>query len=262
MPTCCCVKQSARTCTIIQDMARVGDARTSRRRTNLKDEVARHVRDLILAGEVRPGERIDQDDIAAQFGVSRLPVREALIILEADGLIVNIPHRGSFVAPLSPDDIFDHFEMYGLISGIAASRVAREPIRTEIVSQLEEIQGAMRATNDGDALDDLNFRFHQVINRMGASNRLRSVLKILSNNMPTHFFSHSPDEGWLERTLSEHDEIIAAIRDGDSALVSAVSEEHFRHTADQAIAILRGSGFWGDPPTDDPDASPSASLPA
>src|SRR5690606_9987065 len=112
-------------------------------RTNLKDEVARYVRDLILSGAVHAGQRIDQDEIAEQVGVSRLPVREALIILEAEGLIVNVARRGSFVAPLSPDDFFDHFEMYGLLAGIAAGRAARSDRQPALLESLEEIQRQM-----------------------------------------------------------------------------------------------------------------------
>jgi len=227
-------------------MSTTGEALGRGPRTNLKDEVAQHVRDLILSGTVHAGERIDQDDIAEKVGVSRLPVREALIMLEAEGLVVNIARRGAFVAPLSPDDISDHFEMYGLLAGLAAARVARSDKQPELLATLEDIQRRMRAARDGDELDELNFAFHQAINRAGTSRRLRSVLRMLSNNMPTHFFSRSVERDWQERALDEHEVIIAALRARDDTLASQATAEHFRHTAEQAIHLLQEQGFWSD----------------
>ena len=87
-------------------------------RENLKESVVHEIRQLIMSGQLRAGE-IDQYDLAERLRVSRLPVREALIVLENEGLVDQIARRGAFVASLTPQDIRDHYEIYGVISSLA-----------------------------------------------------------------------------------------------------------------------------------------------
>ncbi len=221
---------------------------TNRARSNLKDEVAQYVRDLILSGALVPGRRLDQDDIAARLGTSRLPVREALITLEAEGLVDNLPRRGSFVAPLETQDIEDHYEMYGLLSGIAAERAA-DSASPDLVAQLQDVCVQMWSTDDPAEHDRLNYVFHLLINRSGSSGRLRAVLRTLSASMPTHFFAHSSEQDWKVRALDEHDAIVAAIAKKDGRSARELMTIHFRNTGEQAVRMLRASGFWA---TDDP----------
>ena len=92
------------------------------RRGNLADEVADHIRDSILTGRLRPGTRIDQDAIAKDMGVSRLPVREALISLDQEGLVRTLPRRGAYVERVQREDIADHYQLFGTVAGLAAAR--------------------------------------------------------------------------------------------------------------------------------------------
>ncbi len=221
-------------------------ATAQRLRPNLKQEVAQHVRDLILSGSLRPGQRLEQDGIAAELGVSRLPVREALIMLEAEGLVENIARRGSFVASLEPEDISDHFEMYGLLSGLAAARAAaaHSPV---LLERLGEITRDMRAATDPVEHDRLNYAFHQAINKAGGSRRLISVLRVLSKNMPTNFFGHNTEWEFKEQAFDEHDLILEALRSGDGGAAAKALAVHFGHTGDQAVRMLRAVGFWDSP---------------
>ena len=86
------------------------------------DLVAIHVRTLIFNGELRQGDRVHQDDIARQLGVSRIPVREAIIALDREGWLTITPHRGAFVHGLDEDSLRDHYELLGLVYGLAARR--------------------------------------------------------------------------------------------------------------------------------------------
>src|SRR6478672_9439448 len=89
-----------------------------------KDAAAAYLREQILTGKLSPGTRVDQDEISEALGMSRLPVREALIELAHESLIDAVPRRGAFVAPLERADILDHYRIFGLIAGLAASRAA------------------------------------------------------------------------------------------------------------------------------------------
>src|SRR5699024_10599771 len=158
--------------------------------------------DLLGLGAAQGATRSGQDRRAV--GDQRLPVREALITLEAEGLVENIARRGSFVAALSPQDIVDHYEMYGLLSGMAAARAASSaPAGT--TDLIAEIADRMRKATDPREHDELNYEFHQAINKAGSSGRLRAVLRMLSRSMPSHFFEHNLEWEWQERALSEHD---------------------------------------------------------
>lgn len=208
---------------------------------NLNQIVAQHVRDLILAGQLRAGERLDQDAIADELGVSRLPVREALITLESEGMVENFARRGAFVAQLEPIDFLDHYRMFGVISGIAAARAA-ETKSVETVERLRAIQAQLREATDPDTHDELNYQFHQAINRSAGSRRLTSVLRMLANNMPSHFYERNAP--FRNQGLEEHEAIIAAIESGDADRAAAAVATHFLHTGEQAVRTLQEAGFW------------------
>lgn len=211
-------------------------------RPNLKDEIANHVRSLILSGSLRPGDRIPQDDVATALSVSRLPVREALIALEAEGLVENLPRKGSYVAMLQPEDVIDHFMVVGLLSGVAAERAAGR-LGADQLAELERLCVAMERERDAAEQEALNTRFHAIINRAGSSLRLRSMLRSLSRSIPSTFFEMPTD--WQEWAGHDHREILAAVRDGDGAEAARLTREHLRNGGEAAVTGLRAVGFWG-----------------
>lgn len=217
-------------------------------RANLKDVVAARIRDLIFSGQLRPGVKIDQDDIASQLGVSKLPVREALIALESEALVRNLPRRGSFVAPLTPEDVRDHYRIYGLLSAVAAERAATGLSD----AQLDELGELLTRMDDpaltADEQERLNFEFHRGINRAGGSARLNSVLQLLAYSIPARFYEFTA--GWSDEAAQHHRAILAALRQRDGETASREMEGHLRAGGDYAVRLLAESGFWepdGDP---------------
>src|SRR5271166_4941796 len=91
-------------------------------RTSSAEHIALHIRSLIFEGELLPGTRVPQDAIAEDLGVSRIPIREALIALEREGWVTIEMHRGAFINALDKQSIRDHYELLGLIYGFAAKR--------------------------------------------------------------------------------------------------------------------------------------------
>jgi DNA-binding GntR family transcriptional regulator len=214
-----------------------------RPRHNLKDEVATHLRDLILSGEYRPGQKIDQDQIAEELGLSKLPVREALITLETEGLVENIARRGAFVAALTPDDVIDHYTMYGLLSGMAARRAAANLTEDEL-ADLETVLSKMEASTDPSEQETLNWRFHEILNRAGGSRRLLSVLRLLSRNIPSRFFEVTTD--WPDHAHADHRRILDALQHRDGEAACTAMSDHLREGATYAVNMLRSAGFWED----------------
>jgi DNA-binding GntR family transcriptional regulator len=212
-------------------------------RPNLKDMVARRLREMIFTGQLHPGSKVDQDEMAAQLGVSKLPVREALIALESEGLIDNIPRRGAFVAPLSRDDVRDHYNLFGLVSGLAAERAATR-LSDEELDALEGLAEHMARSDSAQEQEELNFRFHRLVNLAGGSRRLRSVLRLLGNSIPARFFVFAP--GWSEVAEHDHRRILDALRERDPDAARRAVEHHLRDSADHAVRILEERGFWQD----------------
>ena len=211
------------------------------RRRILKHDLAAYIRDLVFSAELRPGARVDQDAIARVFGISKLPVREALIVLESEGLIVSYPNRGSFVAELQPDDFYDSFLIVGELSALAARRAAVR-ITDEELGRLRECLDCMANTSDVDAAEVAHHEFHRIINLAGGSQRLNRMLRRLSNAIPErkHYESRIPDMEMFEedRTLFEALEAKASERAAEAIL------SHFTHGAQHAVALLRKGGFW------------------
>lgn len=217
-----------------------------RRRRNLAEDVADHLRDAILTGRLRPGQRIDQDALAAELGVSRLPVREALIALDQEGLIHTLPRRGSYVQRLQPDDIADHYEIFGHVSGLAAARAAGR-LGADGLAGLREVHERMATATDPQEQERLNFEFHRLVNAAGASRRLTSVLRLLSRSLPMHYYAFVP--GWHVAAQRQHAEILAALEQGDPQAAQQAMERHLADSAQHAVDVLTALDFF----TDDPD---------
>jgi DNA-binding GntR family transcriptional regulator len=216
-----------------------GPRRPAVRRGGLAEEIAAHVRSLILTGGLRPGEKIDQEAIATALDVSRSPIREALVVLGQEGLLDLTPRRGAFVAELSREDIIDHYELFGLISGRVAEMAARSLTDDEI-DQLKLIhQQYLDGPADCHAL--LNSDFHTMINK-SAPRRTRWLLGHLERSFPANFYDFVDD--WDEAAAAGHDAILSAITSRDPAGAREAMERHLHQSGVAAADSLLARGFW------------------
>lgn len=207
----------------------------------LKQRAAQEIRRRIFAGEMRPGSKVDQDAIAADLGISKLPVREALIALDGEGIIQVAPRRGAFVAELSREDVRDHYWMFGLISGIAAERAVAHLTEKDIAA-LDDLATAMESEASGTSRDGLNNEFHRIINRAAGSRRLLAELKLLSNAIPDGFYDEHPE--WIADAMRDHREIVDVLRSRSAGMVRTLIEGHFLRAGNQAVTVLAERGFW------------------
>lgn len=217
----------------------------ARRRSpaSLKDLAAQEIRQRIFSGELRPGSKVDQDTLAEELGISKLPVREALISLGYEGVIDQVARRGAFVAALTPDDIRDHYIVFGMVSGLAAERACQNMTPAQL-DELAELEERMEAGASESEQESLNFEFHRLINHASASRRLISILGSLSRLTPHGWFE--THEGWAERSHGEHRDIVAALKEGDGAKARELTEAHFAGGGDVAVARLQEQGYWRD----------------
>lgn len=208
---------------------------------NLKDKAASYLRTEILAGRMRPGEKVDQEMIADTLGMSRLPVREALIELTQECLVDSIPRRGSFVAQISEEDILDQYRIHGMIAGIGTRRAATK-LTDEELDVMRALHEAVKKTDDRQEQADLSFAFHKVILESGASNRLFSILRMLYRSLPTDYFEVSPSE---EKRMVKHQaQLLDALERRDPGAAATVQEELWTELGEMTIERLRGTGLW------------------
>jgi DNA-binding GntR family transcriptional regulator len=176
-----------------------GPTRLERRTTG--ELVAEHLRRLVFTGELRPGDRIPQADLADALGVSRLPVREAVIELARDGLVTVEPHSGAFVAPFDAEVVRHHFEIVGLVQGLAAESLAesQDPVAiAELDALVTRIDTAADA-GDAASVHAFTMEFLRVMNLAGGSSRQQAVLRALARMLPTGFFAEVPGGAESER---------------------------------------------------------------
>lgn len=238
------------------DAQSAGRPRAGRRltRTATSHRAADYIRELIFRGELGPRERIDQDQVAEDLGVSRLPVREAIISLESEGVVTNEPHRGAYVVPLYRADIEDHYAIYGRIQGIAAQRAATV-ISAEEVAELERLNADLVNLSDEERRRDLDWEFHSLINRIGGSQRLLSVLRQMGRLLPQGLYGLPPSMS--ARSVVQHAGIIDALRAGDPDAADRAAVEHTTVEGEHLVALLRERQILSEDPGEQ-DAPTSA----
>lgn len=212
-------------------------------RKNMSGHVIDRIKGMIFDGTLIRGQRVPQDAIAADLGVSRLPVREALIALEAEGLIDSEPHRGSFVVPIRREDIDDHYRIYGMVQGLATRRAAGR-ITTPTLDRLRELHRQMQASDEVDLVHNLNWEFHSLINQTGGSRRLLSILRQLAKNLPRNVYE-APPAASPEANLG-HQQILDALISGDGDAADAASRAHVQAEGEYVIAKLKRDGILAD----------------
>jgi DNA-binding GntR family transcriptional regulator len=187
------------------------------------EQVRLYVRRLIFDGVLKPGQRVPQDAIANTLGVSRIPVREALIALEREGWTTIVPHRGAFVNALDEQSVRDHYELLGLFYGFGVRR-AVERGGPALAESLAAIQKKIAKAKDPARLYQLALDFHRTVIDAARSPRLRTVLRQMTDVVPGNFFELVPGS----------DE---AVREGTAAIVTAI-ERNYPEIAEREYATM------------------------
>lgn len=148
----------------------------------LSDAALEAIREAIISGKLKPGERILESQIAAELGISRAPVREAIRQLESEGLLVSLPHRGTYVTRFSAQDAYEVYTLRAVLEGFAASLVATNAQENTLV-QLQECVDTMRKyakDNDLHGMIEADMHFHQILCQASQHERLFEVWNSMS----------------------------------------------------------------------------------
>jgi DNA-binding GntR family transcriptional regulator len=212
-------------------------------RLSLHEEVAKRIRDRIYQRHLKPGDRIDEMALAAEFGISRTPLREALKVLQSEGLVTLTPRKGCVVAELSGKDLDDIYDLLTLLesrsAGEAATRASSEDIhklqrlseRCEVAADKGDLAGYRAA----------NAALHDALLVIGGNRWQHSIVVDLKNvlNLTQHVTLNLP--GRMERSLQDHRELMDAISKRDGELARATMLAHVRGQRDVLRELERRS---------------------
>jgi DNA-binding GntR family transcriptional regulator len=216
----------------------------SRKLETTADGIAAVLRDEIQRGVLAPDHPVRQEAVAARFGVSRIPVREALGRLEAEGLVIVRPNRGAVVVSLSPEELREVYELRALVEGDLLAR-AVPGLTAAHLAQAEALHAALGVTQDPDEQGDLNREFHRVLLAGASRSRQRALVAQLRGVVERY---EALQRALLRETAAfqvDHHRILDACHRGDPVEARLALEEHLRHAATLAIQRSASDGSPG-----------------
>ena len=198
------------------------------------------MRGLILAGKLPGGTRLNQDDLARRLNVSRTPIRQAVLRLENEGLVINRPNRGATVTTLGPAAMLELFEMRSVLEGLALSlalpNIDRRALE-EIEKRLETLERAQASITRWIQLHD---EFHALLFRYAGRPRLCAHVRRLRQSVAPYLRLYLSTKKIAEMPGNEHRSLIDAIRAGDPAGAERKMREHVMSAAHGVVEFVRG----------------------
>jgi DNA-binding GntR family transcriptional regulator len=198
------------------------------------------LRRLIVAGELSPGQRVNQEDLAERIGLSVAPVREALRVLEQEGQVTYLPRRGYFVTELRIEDLREIYELRRILEERAV-RAALPALDDEALARIRQAAAeCVNAVDSGDVASELaaNRRFHFGILEPGSQPHTLRVIRQLWDSTDAYraLYYNSPDERLA--AIDAHDRILDAIASRDADRVVGELNEHRQRALNVLAAIL------------------------
>jgi len=199
----------------------------------LSQKVYRILKTRIIKGDLKPGEKLLENKIAEQLGISRTPVREALRELTAEGFVGTTPNQAIIVSTVTFDEIWDLLQIRGVLEGLAA-KVAAKKISPEKIERLNKIIDQMKhdlvnkSTSKKNILNfsKLDIEFHDLILNICGNKWLIQIHNNLKNHIERFRIRSFSIPGTFSKSLNEHCKILDAIKKGDSELAEKLSKIH------------------------------------
>ncbi|WP_246129734.1 GntR family transcriptional regulator [Verticiella sediminum] len=193
--------------------------------------VTDRLRERILKGEYTSGTRLVEGKLSAELGVSRIPVREALRVLAAEGLVHIEPRRGASVAKLSPNIASEIVEVRATLEGLNAKLAAqrRDPTLIAEIKKVLEEGARAAAAGDTEQFLRLNARFHELLGNIAANSVLQDIMRSLRERTDRLFAPYNVVRA--RQNWEEHAQILQAVIDGDADLAALLATRHVHNAA-------------------------------
>jgi DNA-binding GntR family transcriptional regulator len=217
---------------------------------NTGETIAQSLKEMIYEGQLKPGEPLKQDHIAAMFGVSRVPVRDALNLLINMRLVVNIPRRGVVVHPLSKSLLEELFEVRRILEG-AAIKIVIHKLNSEILDKLNNIivrQKKALDTADVKGAERLDDRFHRTIYSSTGNETLNELIYANWMRIKHARCSSSmvvPENGrlWIKNSIQRHEDLCAALHSNDETRAYHIVVANIDSSFEEVINCLEEMGW-------------------
>lgn len=213
-----------------------------RQAASLRHQVQDALRNEIISGRFKPGDRLVEQQLYTALDVSRTSLREALRQLEAEGLVEQVPHRGAFVASVDADDARQIYDVRGVLEVLAVRnfvRHASEEDSAELAAVFEEFAEQAASSPDGTALLDIKRRFYHVLLDIEQSRMVGSMLELVNNRVSLLRALSLGREGRIAYTLAELREVVQAIQRRDEPAACAAALRHVENAAENVLGILQ-----------------------
>jgi len=201
------------------------------------ESIADSLRADILRGNLKSGQALKQDEIAAQFGISKIPVREALIQLKAEGLVNFYPNRGAFVSELSAVEADEIYVMRIALETAVLAR-AIPHLTVAHLKHAKEILDAIDREENIAKWGELNWEFHATLYSPAALPRLMDTIRTLHSNIARYLVLYLAGMAYQKKSQKEHRAILEACRHGNTEKAVAVLVVHLQGASDHLVAFL------------------------
>ena len=209
---------------------------------NLRDRVYEILKRSIVFQEILPGEKIDEEAIAQQLGVSRTPIRETLCRLENEGIVKVVPRRGAFVVKHSREKITEILMVREVLEGFAA-RLAVDHLDGKSIEKMKLLFEDFSGTNIRERSRDYtqaDLEFHNLIITASHNNLLINIMNTLNDHVQMLRIQTVSHEGRMEQSLVEHFKIIQAMEQKDHSSAEYLMREHIRKMRESALSNFDG----------------------
>lgn len=206
----------------------------------LREIVFETLREAIIQGRLKPGERLMEIQLAEDLGVSRTPVREAIRKLELEGFLVMVPRKGAYVADISVKDITDIFEVRAALEALAAG-LAAERVTEDELDQLERalIHLSEASANDLETVVKTDTSFHELIYKASRNQRLLQIVKHLQEQIQRFRTASLGRPGRTRIAIEEHRKIVEAISERNVELAQTLAREHIENAEQSLLNVWR-----------------------
>ena len=200
--------------------------------------VADELRKRILSGHLKEGEQVRQEAVANELGVSRIPVREALRLLEAEGLITLISHKGAEVTRLEPSEIAELFDVRIMLENWLFEQ-AFALLTDEDLIAAEALIDTMRTRAALDEWGTLNWKFHETLYRPANKSATMKILRRVHDNIDRYVrLQIALTEDSQAQAHKEHQAIVDAVRDKNAKMAAALLVDHINHVKDELLLSI------------------------
>jgi DNA-binding GntR family transcriptional regulator len=212
-------------------------------RAALHEQVAARLRELLVEGAIAPGAKLNERELAERLSVSRTPLREAIKMLAAEGLVELLPNRGAVAVRLDEHDVFNTFEVMAELEGMSGELAAQRITDAELaeIKALHYEMLAAHTRRDLSTYYRLNAQIHRAINAAAKNPVLSSTYNQVNARLQALRFRSNQEEAKWKRAVKEHEQMIEALARRDSGALRSVLVQHLQHKRDVVLEQLRAT---------------------